>query len=69
MACLKWISNNDCTWPEYNLGEWNVGEQALQRRLGLKVVERLHCSVSMRVYRLYIRSANHITIRANKIEN
>ena len=61
MACLneeiviKWISDNG--WPrlEYNLGGWNVGEQAqaLQQRLGLKLVEQIRCSVCTSVNRLY----------------
>ena len=53
MSCLKeeavkkCISDNDCTWLEYNLGGWNVGEQtqASQQSLGQKVVKRHHCSV------------------------
>ena len=34
---------------ECNLGGWDVGEQAhaLQQMLGVKVVERLRCSVSV----------------------
>ena len=56
----KWISDNDWTWLEYNLGEWNVGVQvqASQQRFGPKVVGRLHCSVCVSVSRLYINNAN-----------
>ena len=37
----KWISDDDWTWLEFNLGGWNVGEQAQssQQRPGPKVVE------------------------------
>ena len=74
MACLKeqtvknWMSDDDWTWSEYNLGGWNVGEQeqALQQRLGGKVVERLRCSVCTSVDRLYIENANQINISANQ---
>ena len=39
----KWMSDDDWTWLEYNLGVWNVGEQVQvsQQGLGWKVVERL----------------------------
>ena len=65
------MSDNDCTWLEYNLGGWNVGEQAQasQQRLGLKVVVRVCRSVCTSVNRLYIRNANQINVSADQIEN
>ena len=52
----KWISDDDWTWLEYNLGGWKVGEQTLvsQQRLGSKVVDQLLCSVCRSVNRLYM---------------
>ena len=75
MACLKdeimekLISDNDLTLLVCNLGRCCVGEQAQasQQRLGQEVFERLRCSVSRSVYRLYIKSANQISISANQI--
>ena len=60
MDCLqeetltKLVSDNDWTWLEYNLGGWNVGEQASQQWLGRKVVERSSCDVCRSMNRLYI---------------
>ena len=52
MACLKekvvkeWISDDDWTWLEYNLGGLNicVQAQASPQRLGTNIVERHSCS-------------------------
>ena len=74
MACLKeetmtkWISDNDWTWQEYNLGVWNVGEQALQQMLGPKVVEWLRSGVCRSVNMLYIKNANQMNISAHQIK-
>ena len=71
MACLKqetmikWISEHDWTWLEYNLGGWNVGEHML----GQKVAERHRCSMYTSVNRLCTTNANQINICANPIEN
>ena len=49
--------------------ECRCADAGITAEAGLKVVERLHCSVSMIVYRLYIKSANQINISADQIEN
>ena len=53
----KWISNDDWTWLEYNLGGSYVVEQAQtsQQRLCPKVFEQLPYGVSSSVYRLHIK--------------
>ena len=68
---MKWISHDDWTWLEYNLGGWNVGQHtpASQQWLGLKVVEQLRSGVCRSVNRLCIKNANHINIGVNQIEN
>ena len=65
----KWISDNDWTWLEHNIGGWHAGEQASHHRLCRKVVERLRCSVCTSVNRLHIKNTNQINIIANQIEN
>ena len=77
MACLieetltKWISYDNWTLLECNLGRWNVGEkvQALQQRLGRKEVELLVCSVCRSANKLYIKHPYQINISDNQIEN
>ena len=53
----KLIADFDWTWLEYNLGGWNVGEQA-EQRLGPKEVDRRSCSACTSVNRLYIKNAD-----------